>query len=144
MSVENTLVQSSLNSSCERLKTVDICLKNRLVFKWHFNKTLCSSNKEIWMLQWFQVRRGIVISDIVLCVKCEWEPCQASIRWTDLYIQYVYYRYYVSATLAILLFSNRGFLMRRTTCQVFKKSISCTYPYMCKGLICKSYNPLFC
>lgn len=55
----------------------DIYLKNRLVFKWHFNKTLCFSNKEIWMLQWFQVRRGIAISDIVLCVKCEWKPCLA-------------------------------------------------------------------
>lgn len=93
----------------------DIYLKNRLVFKWHFNKTLCSSNKEIWMLQWFQVRRGIAISDIVLCVKCEWEPCLASIRWTDLYIQYGCYRYYVSATLAILLYSNQNFLMRRTS-----------------------------
>lgn len=93
----------------------DIYFKNRLVFKWHFNKTLCSSNKEIWMLQWFQVRRGIAISDIVLCVKCEWEPCLASIRWTDLYIQYGCYRYYVSATLAILLYSNRNFLMRRTS-----------------------------
>lgn len=29
---------------------IDIYLKNRLVFKWYFNKILCFFNKEIWML----------------------------------------------------------------------------------------------